>query len=163
MKTNLSTKTIVLTKAEMKAATTYGTVEYNMLQVIRRDYPGFEIVEAVKVKKPTKTPLDRLNISTIKAYVKANGSPEQKQEFLTISTATIDEDGIYHAAQRFFDIKKWFLAEFPKYKESVEAHNAEIARIFSAIDDKIAETARQNAQDAYAKAFDEAKSFLEIA
>jgi hypothetical protein len=48
MKTNLTEKKIELTKTEMKAAMTYGTAEYNALQAIRRDYPGFEVVEAVK-------------------------------------------------------------------------------------------------------------------
>ena len=44
MKTNLSNKTIELTKTEMNAAMTYGTEEYRALQEMRRDYPGFRVV-----------------------------------------------------------------------------------------------------------------------
>ena len=54
MKTNLTEKKIELTKTEMKNAMIYGTTEYNALQAIRRDYPGFEIVEAAKVKKSNR-------------------------------------------------------------------------------------------------------------
>jgi hypothetical protein len=163
MKTNLTKKTIELTKTEMKNAMTYGTTEYDALQAMRRDYPGFEVVEAVKVKKTAKTPLDSLNLATIKAYVKANGSPEQKQKFLTISNATITEEGVIIPPQSFFDIKKWFLAEFPQYKAALEAHDAEIVRIFDAVDAKIAEAQKRIAEEVRAKAEADARSFLEIA
>lgn len=162
MKSNLTTKTIELTKAEMKAAMTYGTAEYTALQAIRRDYPGFRVTE-IKVKKTAKTPLDRLNITTIKAYVKAHGTPEQKMAFLTISTATIDDDGIYSPAQDFFSIKKWFLAEFPQYKAALETRNAEIVSIYDAIERKIAAAAQKSAEEARARAAAEAKSFMETA
>ena len=162
MKTNLSAKTIELTKTEMKNAMTYGTKEYDALQAIRRDYPGFEIVEAVKVKK-SKSDFASLNLATIKAYVKANGSPEQKKELLTISNATITDDSVIIPAQPFPYIKKWFLAEFPQYKAALEAHDAEIVRIFDAVDAKIAEAQKRIAEEVRAKAEAEAKSFLEIA
>ena len=163
MTINFNTKTIELTKTEMTEASKYGSEMYRNLMDARRDNPDFRVTEIKTKAKKFKTPLDSLNLATIKAYVKVNGSADQKQKFLTISNATIDEDGIFHAAQSFFDIKKWFLAEFPQYKAALEAHDAEIVRIFNAVDAKIAEAQKKIAEEARAKAEAEAKSFLEIA
>ena len=162
MTINFNTKSIELSKTEMSAASKYGSQQYIDLMNARRDNPGFRVVE-IKVKKTVKTPLDRLNSTTIKAYVKAHGTPEQKMAFLTISTATIDEDGIYTPAQDFFTIKKWFLAEFPQYKAALEKHDAEIVSIYDAIERKIAAAAQKSAEEARAKAAAEAKSFMESA
>ena len=155
-------KVIELTKTEKAEAEKFGTQMYRDLAEARRDNPGFRVVE-IKVKKTAKTPLDSLNLPTIRAYVKANGSPDQKQTFLTISTATIDDNGIYHAAQDFFSIKKWFLAEFPLYKAALEKHNAEIINIYNAIDAKIASAKKQAAEEARTRAEAEAKRFMESA
>ncbi len=159
---NFEKKTIELSKTEMTNASRYGSQAYNDLMAARRDNPDFRIVEA-KVRKPAKTPLDRLTLPQIRAYVKANGDENQKKAFLTISTPTINEDGILCPAESFFNIKKWFLAEFPQYKAALEAHDAEIVRIFDAVDAKIAEAQKRIAEEVRAKAEADAKSFLEIA
>ena len=114
MKTNLNNKTIELTKTEMNAAMTYGTDEYRALQEIRRDYPGFKVVEL----KPKKNNADfaELNMKTIRTYVNKHGSEAQKNHFDFISKRTVDDDGEYHETQSFFLIKKWFLDEFPEIK-----------------------------------------------
>lgn len=155
-------KVIELTKTEKDEAEKFGTQMYRDLAEARRDNPGFRVVE-IKVKKAAKTPLDSLNLEKIRAYVKANGSQEQKQKFLTISTAHITDDGVYLPAQSFFEIKKWFLAEFPQYKAALDAHNAEIVSIYDAIDAKIAAAAQKSAEEARARAAAEAKSFMETA
>ena len=159
---NFEKKTIELSKTEMTNASRYGSQAYNDLMAARRDNPDFRIVEA-KVRKPAKTPLDRLTLNQIRAYVKANGDERQKKEFLTISTTHIDENGILCPAESFFYIKKWFLAEFPQYKAAAESHTAEIISIYSAVDRKIAAAAQKSAEEARAKADAEAKSFMESA
>ena len=135
MKTNLTTKTIELTKTEMKAAMTYGTAEYNALQAIRRDYPGFEVVEAVKVKK-SKADFADLNMKTIRAYVEKHGDDAQKQNFAFISKKSVDEDGEYHEAQSFFEIKKWFLNEFPEIKQMRKDFRMKVQEIYEAAEAK---------------------------
>lgn len=147
-----------MSAVEYKAAMTYGTEEYKALREIRNDFPGFKPVE-VKVKK-VKTALDKLDMRAIKAYVKANGSSEQKAEFLRISTPHITDEGVYIAAESFFEVKKWFLAQFPEYKAALENHEAEILRIFDAVDAKIAEAQAKAAEDARKKAEAEAADFL---
>lgn len=162
MNINFEKKTIELTKTEMTNASKYGSQQYRDLMDARRDNPDFRVIE-IKVKKTAKTPLDRLNLAQIRSYVKIHGDESQKKEFLSISTATIDENGIYCPAESFFNIKKWFLAEFPQYKAAVEAHDAEISNIYNAIDSKIAAAAQKSAEEARAKAAADAKSFMETA
>ena len=135
MKTNLTTKTIELTKAEMKAAMTYGTAEYNMLQAIRRDYPGFEVIEAVKVKK-SKNDFADLNMKTIRAYVEKHGTDEQKQNFAFISKRSVDEYGEYHEAQSFFEIKSWFLNDFPEIRKQRKDFREKVQAIYEAAEAK---------------------------
>ena len=130
MKTNLTNKTIELTKAEMKAAMNYGTSEYDMLQTIRRDYPNFKVVE-IKSKK-NKADFADLNMNTIRSYVLKHGSNEQKMAFAFISKKSIDEDGEYHEAQNFFQIKSWFLNEFSEVKQQRKDFRKKILDIYEA-------------------------------
>ena len=155
---NETKKAIEMSAVEYKAAMTYGTEEYKALREIRNDFPGFKPVE-VKVKK-VKTALDKLDMRAIMAYVKANGSHEQKDEFLRISTPHITDEGVYIAAESFFEIKKWFLAQFPEYKAALENHEAEILRIFDAVDAKIAAAQAKAVKEKRAKAETEAADFL---
>ena len=128
MKTNLTKKTIELTKAEMKSAMIYGTEEYRMLQEVRRDYPGFRVIE--EKTKRNKADFAGLDKKTIAAYVQMRGTDDQKKTFKFISKKTIDEDGNYHEPQSFFEIKKWFLNEFPELKQSREEYREKIQKIF---------------------------------
>lgn len=129
MKTNLTKKTIELSKAEMKAAMIFGSDEYKALQQCRRDYPGFTIVE-VKVKRG-KSDFAGLDMKTIRAYVEKHGTDEQKQDYAFISKRTVDKDGEYHEAQSFFEIKKWFLNEFPEIKQQRKDYREKIQSIYN--------------------------------
>ena len=144
MKTNLTEKKIELTKAEMKAAMTYGTAEYNALQAIRRDYPGFDVVEAVKVKK-SKADFADLNMKTIRTYVEKHGDDEQKRNFAFISKRSVDEDGEYHEAQSFFEIKSWFLNEFPEIRKQRKEFRKKVQEIYEAAEAKAEAAAEADA------------------
>ena len=134
MKINLIKKSIELTKSEMKQAMIYGTNEYDMLQAIRRDYPGFRTVEE-KTKK-NKNDFGKLDMKTIKAYVAKHGTDEQKQNFAYISKRTVDEDGEYHEPQSFFLIKSWFLNEFPEIKQARKDYRIKVQAIYDAAEAK---------------------------
>ncbi len=155
---NEAKKIIEMSAVEYKKAMTHGTEEYNALREIRADFPGFKAVE-MKPKKG-KTPLDKLTLKDIKDYVKAHGSETQKQDFLDMSVARYTDEGAYIEAKPFFEIKKWFLAEFPKYKEALDNHEAEMKKIFDAVDKKIAEAKAKAAKEACDKAMTEAKDYL---
>ena len=155
---NEAKKVIEMSAVEYKKSMTYGTEEYKALREIRADFPGFRTVE-MKPKKG-KTPLDKLTLKDIKDYVKAHGTPKQKQELIDMSVARYTDEGVYIEAKPFFEIKQWFLAEFPVYKKALDDHEAEMKKIFDAVDTKIAEAKAKAAKEARAKAMEEAADYL---
>ena len=155
---NFAEKKIELTKNEMNEAKKYGSQAYIDLMNARRDNPDYAVVE-IKAKR-VKTPLDKLTMASMKAYIKAHGTPEQKQMFLDISTPHYTDKGVYVAALPFFDVKKWFLNAFPEYKKTIEAHEAEMARLFREIDRKIADARTSAEIAACAQSRQEAENYL---
>ena len=130
MNINFTTNTIELTKAEMREAAKYDSVMYNAVMAARRDNPGSRIVE-FKAKR-TKAAFASLDMKAIKAYVEKHGSDEQKATFAFITKRTVDADGEYCEAQSFFQIKAWFLAEFPEVKQSRKDYREKIQSIYDA-------------------------------
>ena len=106
---NEGRKAIEMNTAEYKAAMTYGTEEYKALREIRNDYPNFRVVE-LKSKKVT-TSLNNIKMPFIKSYVKAHGTDKQKKDYFEMSTAHVNEYGVYIPAQSFLLIKKWFFVD----------------------------------------------------
>lgn len=158
MKILYSEGVIALTKKEMKEASVFGSDMYKNLMEARHDNPSFH-VEEIKPKR-AKTALDSLDMAAIRVYVKEHGTEAQKDEFLRISIGHYTEEGIYIEAQSFFDIKKWFLAEFPEYKNALENHEAETRKIFDAVDAKIAAAKAEAIKAAREMAVQEATDFL---
>ena len=130
MNINFTNNTIELTKAEMRDAAKYGSEMYNTVMAARRDNPGSRIVE-LKAKK-TKAAFASLDMKFIKEYVEKHGSDEQKATFAFITKRTVDADGEYCEAQSFFQIKAWFLAEFPEVKQSRKDYREKIQSIYDA-------------------------------
>ena len=127
---NFEKNTIELTKTEMSEATKYGSKMYNAVMAARRDNPGYRVVE-IKTKK-VKSDFANLDLKTISSYVEKNGNDEQKANFAFISKRTIGEDGEYCEAQPFFQIKAWFLAEFPEIKQGRKDYREKIQSIYEA-------------------------------
>ena len=121
---------IELTAAEMNEAKKYGSEMYNAVMAVRRENPGYRVIE-IKAKK-AKSDFANLNLKTIQAYVEKNGTAEQKEHFSFISKRTIGEDGEYCEAQPFFLIKQWFLNEFPEIKQGRKDYRAKIQSIYEA-------------------------------
>ena len=152
---------VEMSAAEHKKAMTYGTEEYRALREIRNDYPGIE-AKVVSGKKTVKVK-DKLNMNTIKAYVKANGNDEQKADFEAIAFHHITENGIYIEAKSFFEIKKWFYAEFPEYKKAVDDHQALIDGIFKEVDNKIDKAKKKAEAEKRAELEAEVAEFRKVA
>ena len=130
MNINFNNSTIELTKTEMSEATKYGSEMYNAVMAARRDNPGYRVVE-IKTKK-VKSDFANLDLKTISSYVEKNGNDAQKANFAFISKRTIGEDGEYCEAQPFFQIKAWFLAEFPEIKQGRKDYREKIQSIYEA-------------------------------
>ena len=139
MNINYNKNTIELTKTEMNEAKKYGSDMYSSVMAARRDNPGYRVVE-IKTKK-TKSDFANLDMKTIKAYVEKHGTDEQKNNVALISKRTIGEDGEYCEAQPFFQIKAWFLAEFPEIKQGRKAYREKVQAIYEAAADKAAAAA----------------------
>ena len=130
MNINFTTNTIELTTAEMNEAKKYGSEKYKAVMAARRDNPGSRIVE-IKAKK-SKAAFSSLDMDAIKTYIGKHGTDEQKAAFAFITKRTVDADGEYCEPQSFFQIKAWFLAEFPEIKQSRKDYREKIQSIYDA-------------------------------
>ena len=138
MTINYSLHTIELTTAEMKEAQKFGSDKYKMVREARIDNSGFEVKEVKSKAKKSKNDFNDLNMKTIKAYVEKHGSDEQKANFKFISQKSINEDGEYVEAQSFFQLKKWFLEEFPELKQARKEYREKVQKIYEAAEAKAA-------------------------
>ena len=136
MTINFASQVIELTSAEMKEAQKYGSELYNQVCKIRRDFPNFKVKEVKSKAKKSKNDFGDLNMKTIKVYVEKHGTEEQKANFKFISQKSINEDGEYVEAQSFFEIKKWFLNEFPELKQARKEYREKVQKIYEAAEAK---------------------------
>ena len=134
MKINMKKKTIELTKEEMKKASIYGSPDYVDLQGARRDNPGYTVV--VVKRSGRKADFASLTMAQIRTYVEEKGDTQQQEAFEIISKKTVDEEGNYHEAQSFFEIKKWFLNEFPELKQQRKDYREKVLGIYQAAEKK---------------------------
>ena len=160
MKINEAKKVIEMSAAEYSQAMTYGTEEYKALREIRNDYPRFEVV-IVATKRPAKN-RDKQTMKAIKAHVKTYGTDEQKSAFEKIAFPHYTKEGNIIEAKSFFEIKKWFNAEFPDYMKAFEDHQAEIDAIYNAVNEKIDAAKEEAAKAKRAKIEAEAADFLKV-
>ena len=159
---NQAKKTIEMNADEYNAAMTFGTDEYKALREIHQDYPDYKTVVVEKNQK--KKGKDHLTMDFIKDYVRVHGSPEQKAEFELIAFPHYTEDGDIIEAQSFFEITKWFKAQFPDYNKGKESktrkeHDDAVEAIFKAVDDKIAAAKEEAAKAKREKLEAEAAEF----
>ena len=131
---NYTTNAIELTKSELKAASVYGSDAYRELLKARNENPGFAVRE-VKVKR-AKADFAGLDMKAIRAYVEKHGTDEQKAKFAFITKRTVNVDGEYCEAQSFFQVKSWFLKEFPEIRQSVRDYREKVQRIYNEADAK---------------------------
>ena len=139
MKVMFDEKVIELTKSEMADAMVYDSEMYKKVMAARRDNPGFEI--RLAKDKRSKGDFGNLKMKDIRKYVEKHGTDEQKQNFAFISKRHIDEDGEYCEAQPFFQIKAWFLDEFPEIKQGRKEYREKVQKIYDAAADKAAAAA----------------------
>ena len=127
---NDKTRKIELSKAYAKAASVYGSPEYNALQGARRDYPDFQVVTL----KPSKRndPFKGLTMEYMEKYIAshdADGSIMADFNILRGKTEAGDELSGYAEAASYFEIKQWFLKTFPEIKAYSESSRKRIDMI----------------------------------
>ena len=108
---------IVISKPFAKKAYGFGTPEYEMLQAVRRDYPGFAVVLR-EIKKNTNVDHYKgLNYEYMKWYIGQYETQEKKNLMLKALDKLIDISKCHSTGKRYATIRNWFLDNYPAVKE----------------------------------------------
>lgn len=128
---NAANNTIELSKKFAKAASRYGTEEYRMLQEVRRDYPGFEVVEATKKAKAAKDPYKKLNFEFMEKYIKAHDNEEKTIMKQYLDLRALSDEAIENGAvsKSLPEVRNWFLSKYPQIKKYHEQREQELAKL----------------------------------
>ena len=128
---NTAARSIVLSKKFAAAAAKYGTEEYRMLQEARRDYPGYEVVEAAKKAKAAKDPYKKLDFDFMEKYILAHEDPEQKNMKTYLDLRGKSKEAIENAAasKSLTEIRSWFLSAYPQVAQFHEKREKELERL----------------------------------
>ncbi len=113
--------TIEITKKFANLAKRFGTVEYDNLQTVKRDYPRYRVViNSTKKKADT---FKGLTFDYMKNYILKHN--EEKLAVFN-NLRGLNEDGTkieMAEAASYGQIKQWFLEEFPEMKLQHKAVN----------------------------------------
>ena len=115
MKAIISKQVIEMTKAEAKAAGTYGTAEFEELANLRKEFPNFRIVTKASMSKDN---MKGLNTDYMEKYIKAHDKSEDKavlKEFYSLRGC--DEEGKkidFAPVAPYGTLKQWFLTYYPE-------------------------------------------------
>ncbi len=109
--------TIEMNKTISKAASVYGTPEYNELQNVRRDYPTYRVVTVGR--KATKNEYKGLTYEYMEKYIAKHDDDKQSKMTEYKMLRGMDEDGLNVDADSadYADIKEWFFQTFPEINE----------------------------------------------
>ena len=151
---NTAARSIELSKKFAAAAAKYGTEEYRMLQEARRDYPGYEVVEAAKKAKAAKDPYKKLDFDFMEKYILAHEDPEQKNMKTYLDLRGKSKEAIENgaASKSLTEIRSWFLSAYPQVAQFHEKREQEMMRLK-------AEKEKKRAEEK-AKAFDAHINYL---
>lgn len=108
---------IVISKPFAKKAYSFGTPEYEMLQAVRRDYPGFAVVLREINKKTDAEHYKGLNYEYMKWYIGQYETQEKKDLMLNALDELIDISKCHSTGKRYATIRNWFLDNYPAVKE----------------------------------------------
>ena len=116
---NTKARTIELSNTFSKAASLFGSEEYNQLQVARRDYPNYRVV-TMKQKGTGNAEFAKLSFKFMDKYVKDHAETDDlKVEYRSLRGLDAnwekDENGL---AEEFQIIKDWFLNAFPEFEQA---------------------------------------------
>ena len=100
MKIDFLSRRVILSNAELKRATDYGGKEYFDLLEVMRELPDFQIEKRVvkSNRKPSPT------FESMSNYLSSN-------EDAAAAMNTLQD--LRKAGHSYFEIKKWFLSNFP--------------------------------------------------
>ena len=111
--------TIEMTKAVANKARQFNSAEYKALQMVRKDYPNYEVVVKTTSKKNSKNSFKGLTYNYMEKYIEAHDDDEQSimKEYLDMRALSEDAIEAMADALSYGEIKAWFLDKYPQIKE----------------------------------------------
>ena len=126
---NTKNHTIEMNKTTAKAASIFGSDEYNALQAARRDYPTYRVI-TVK-QKGAKPEYKGMDYKYMEKYIAThddeNGSIMAEYKMLT-GKSEAGKDAIADAAC-YADVKEWFLMTYPEIEKFHSDRDALLEKI----------------------------------
>ena len=110
---NRSNRTIEVTKSFDKAASRFGTDEYQAMQQVRKDYPTFTIV--VKTVLTTADRFKGLTYDFMEKYIKAHNA-DLLSEFYTLTGKDSNDD--FAVSASYGEVRQWFLNQFDTFSRT---------------------------------------------
>lgn len=130
MNINRKNRTIEMTKKFEKAASRFGSEEYNMLQQARRDNPTFRVVIKTSTVK-SKESFKGLTYEYMEKYIQSHDDENQTIMAEYEMLRAISDEAIEALAEpcSYQDIKAWFFQKFPAIKEFHEKRAKALATV----------------------------------
>lgn len=131
---NHKERTIEMGKRYALNASKFGTIEYNELQQVRRDYPEYKVVTK-STRKSEKCAYSGLTYKFMEKYIKAHDDEEGTilAEYNDLRAKSDEAIELGAESASYMEIKDWFLKKFPaiadfhKKREAILANTAKIA------------------------------------
>ena len=114
---NSKNHTIEINKTVSKAASKFGTPEYNELQEVRRAYPTFRVITVAK--KTAKPTFKGLTFEYMEKYIAAHDDDEKSITAEYLMLRGLDKAGKDADADsaNYSDIRDWFFQAFPAIEQ----------------------------------------------
>ena len=108
-------RTIEVSKSFDKAASRFGTREYEAMQQVRKDYPDFTIV--VKTVRTKADHFKGLTYDFMEKYIASHDDSEARMAEFNDLRGTSDEAQAYGAAAHSYgEVKAWFFKTYPEFE-----------------------------------------------
>ena len=117
-----STKTIIVTKQFLIAASQFGTPEFNLYMELTREYPNFTFAEYKIARNPDKQVYGKLTYEVMEEFIKGYENDEATRKAVLAEYEIVKKISLTQKAAYAY-VKKWFLA---KYKDEFNRRKAEL-------------------------------------
>lgn len=115
---NFEKEEITITKKFGKAASQFGTPEFDIMQKLRKDFTGYSFTYKTIEKKENKKSYKGLTIDEMKRFI-SNRTEKEQEMFKKVLTLAANRQGKYAI------IKKWFLDNYKEaYSKELESIKA---------------------------------------
>ena len=113
IRVNRTTRTIEVSKSFDKAASRFGTREYEAMQQVRKDYPSFTIV--VKTVRTKADHFKGLTYDFMEKYIASHDDADKRLAEFNDLRGKSDEALLFGAeALSYGEIKAWFFKNYPE-------------------------------------------------